>query len=150
MRDSLKAANKRQGVEIYIQDRENGWYSGAYKLSNVKNLVNSRDARLVCMEEFWPKKCMWSCLDPATQDEAEECNGRRRCSPQLYDTSSNDSEVDPDSDYDSDSGSESESEYHPKQAQTLKLIMIRTSAGKQSLAQMSVSVVEPYLAGKFR
>ena len=112
MRDSLKAANKRQDVEIYIQDRENGWYSGAYKLSNVKNLVNSRDARLVCMEEFWPKKCMWSCLDPATQDEAEECNGRRRCSPQLYDTSSNDSEIDPDSDYDSDSGSESEPEYH--------------------------------------
>ena len=55
---------------------------------------------------------MRSCLDPATQDEAEECNGRLKCSPQLYDTSSTDSQIDPDFDYDSDSGSEFEPEYY--------------------------------------
>ena len=48
MRDSLKAANKRQGVEVYIHDCEFGSYFDAYKLSNVKNMVNSRDAHLVC------------------------------------------------------------------------------------------------------
>ncbi len=38
----------------------------------------------------------------------------------------------------------------PKQAQTLKLIMIRTSAGRRSLVQILVSGVTPYLAGRFR
>ena len=116
MKASLKAAEKGQGVELYTKDH--GSHFDAYKLSNVKNMVNSSDAHLVCMEEFWPKKCMWSCLDPTTQDEAEQCDGRLRCSPHppLYDTSSTDSESDRnfDCDYDYDSVFESEAESNPE------------------------------------
>ena len=113
LRDSLKAAEKRQGVELHIEDR--GSYYNAYKLSNVGKMVNSGSAHLVCMEEFWPKKCMWSCLDPATPgclDEAKQCDDRLRCSPQLYDTSPTDSESDQGFDYDYDSGPEFEPEYY--------------------------------------
>ena len=61
---------------------------------------------------------MWSCLDPTTQDEAEQCDVRLRCSPHppLYDTSSTDSESDRnfDCDYDYDSVFESEAQSNPE------------------------------------
>ena len=90
-------------MSFYIQDRENGSYSKA-KLSSIEDMIKSRETHLVCMEEFWPENVMWSCLDLATQDEAEEGNSRLRGPRRLYDTSSSDSDSEAHwhSDYDSE------------------------------------------------
>ena len=112
MRDALCVASTRQGVAFFKRDRTNGSYENA-RLSSIKEMIDPTDPHLICVEDFWPKARMWSCLNPTSLDpKGDVAGGDRvlRCPRQLYDSSSEDSHWNSSSDSEFEAEAEAEFE----------------------------------------
>lgn len=140
MKSDLEDASVRQSVGCYKVDRTPHNNLSKNRLGSIREVAESSGMHCVCVEDFWPKQCMQSCIDseaPAPKANVPECDCRLSRTRHLNNTTSvGSTSVDSKttSDSDSDSDFETDSEIDPESE---SVCMSETHLGPQFVVAVS-------------